>query len=282
MTFILNKMNTIQINNITINKNSPFVLIAGPCVIESEKIAVETAEAIKKITDELGIPFIYKSSYTKANRQSITSYNGPGLETGLKVLAKVKKEFQVPILTDIHLAEQAKQTAEIADVLQIPAFLCRQTDIVVAAAKTGKVVNIKKGQFMAPEDMATIAQKAEHYDNKQILITERGSTFGYHNLVVDFRSLATIQNLGYPVVFDATHSLQLPGANRGQSGGLPQFIFPLARAAIAAGCQAIFLETHPCVEEALCDASNMLPLQQLKELLIQLKKIDEIRKQFPN
>ena len=270
-------MKTIQIKNITINKTSPLVLIAGPCVIESEKITLGTAEAIKHITDELDIPFIFKSSYTKANRQSINSYTGPGLEQGLKVLDKVKREFQVPILTDIHLAQQATPVAEVADVLQIPAFLCRQTDIVVAAAKTGKVVNIKKGQFMAPEDMGSIAQKSEHSGNDQVLITERGSTFGYHNLVVDFRSLTIIQNLGYPVVFDATHSLQMPGGSGGQSGGLPQFIFPLARAAIAAGCQAIFLETHPCVEEALCDASNMLPLQKLKELLVQLKQIDYIR-----
>jgi len=270
-------MKTIQIKNITINKTSPLVLIAGPCVIESEKITLGTAEAIKHITDELDIPFIFKSSYTKANRQSINSYTGPGLEQGLKVLDKVKREFQVPILTDIHLAQQATPVAEVADVLQIPAFLCRQTDIVVAAAKTGKVVNIKKGQFMAPEDMGSIAQKSEHSGNGQVLITERGSTFGYHNLVVDFRSLPIIQNLGYPVVFDATHSLQMPGGSGGQSGGLPQFIFPLARAAIAAGCQAIFLETHPCVEEALCDASNMLPLQKLKELLVQLKQIDYIR-----
>ena len=273
-------MKTIQIKNITINKTSPFVLIAGPCVIETEKIALDTAEAVKKITDELDIPFIFKSSYTKANRQSITSYTGPGLEQGLKVLDKVKREFQVPILTDIHLAQQAAPVAEVADVLQIPAFLCRQTDIVVAAAKTGKPISIKKGQFMAPEDMKAIAKKAEHFGNDQIIITERGSTFGYHNLVVDFRSLTIIQNLGYPVVFDATHSLQLPGGSGGQSGGQPQFIFTLARAAVAAGCQAVFVETHPCVEEALCDASNMLPLQKLKDLLIQLKQIDEIRKKW--
>ena len=273
-------MNTVQINNIIINKTSPFVLIAGPCVIESEKIALESAEAIKRITDELEIPFIYKSSFTKANRQSISSYNGPGLEKGLKILDKVKKEFQVPVLTDIHLAQQAISVAEIVDVIQIPAFLCRQTDIVAAAAKTDKPVNIKKGQFMAPEDMGAIAQKAEYFSNNQILLTERGSTFGYHNLVVDFRSLTILQNLGYPVVFDATHSLQLPGGKNGISGGQPQFIFPLARAALAAGCQAVFIETHPCVDEALCDASNMLPLHKLKRLLVQLKLIDELKKNY--
>lgn len=271
-------MKSIQIRHIHITERSPFVLIAGPCVIENEKIAFETAAEIKKITDELTIPFIYKSSYTKANRQSIDSYTGPGLDAGLKILDRVKNEFALPILTDFHAAPEAAIVADVADVLQIPAFLCRQTDMVVAAAKTGKVINIKKGQFMAPEDLGAIAAKAEHFKNDQILLTERGATFGYHNLVVDFRSLVIMKNLGYPVVFDATHSLQLPGASKGQSGGQPQFIFPLARAAVAVGVQAVFLETHPCIEEALCDASNMLPLQRLKELLIQLKAIDELKK----
>ena len=267
-------MKVIHIKNITINEKTPFVLIAGPCVIETEKIALETAEEIKKITAELEIPYIYKSSYAKANRQSIDSYTGPGLEQGLKILERVKKEFDLLILTDIHSPLEAIPAAEIADILQIPAFLCRQTDIIVAAAKTGKPINIKKGQFMAPEDMDAIAAKAEYFGNDQILLTERGTTFGYHNLVIDFRSIVIMKNLGYPVVFDATHSLQLPGASKGQSGGQPQFIFPMARAAVAVGIQALFLETHPCLEEALCDASNMLPLQQLKELLIQLKEID--------
>lgn len=271
-------MKTIHIKNITINEKSPFALIAGPCVIETEKITFQTAEEIKKITAELGIPFIFKSSYTKANRQSIDSYTGPGLEQGLKVLDRLKREFDVPILTDIHSPLEAAPAAEVVDVLQIPAFLCRQTDIVVAAAKTGKPINIKKGQFMAPEDMGAIAAKAEHFGNDQIILTERGTTFGYHNLVVDFRSLVIMKNLGYPVMFDATHSLQLPGGAQGKSGGQPQFIFPMARAAVAVGIQALFIETHPCVEEALCDASNMLPLQRLKELLIQLKRIDELVK----
>jgi 2-dehydro-3-deoxyphosphooctonate aldolase (KDO 8-P synthase) len=268
-------MKVIHIKNITINEKTPFVLIAGPCVIETEKIALETAEEIKKITAELEIPYIYKSSYAKANRQSIDSYTGPGLEQGLKILERVKKEFDLLILTDIHSPLEAIPAAEIADILQIPAFLCRQTDIIVAAAKTGKPINIKKGQFMAPEDMDAIAAKAEYFGNDQILLTERGTTFGYHNLVIDFRSIVIMKNLGYPVVFDATHSLQLPGASKGQSGGQPQFIFPVARAAVAVGIQALFLETHPCVQEALCDASNMLPLERLKELLIQLKPIDQ-------
>jgi 2-dehydro-3-deoxyphosphooctonate aldolase (KDO 8-P synthase) len=275
-------MKIVHIKNITINEKTPFVLIAGPCVIETEKIAFQTAEEIKKIAAELKIPYIYKSSYTKANRQSIDSYTGPGLESGLKTLGRVKEEFDVPILTDIHSPLEAASVAEVADVLQIPAFLCRQTDIVVAAAKTGKPINIKKGQFMAPEDMGAIAAKAEYFGNDQILLSERGTTFGYHNLVVDFRSIVTMKNLGYPVVFDATHSLQLPGASKGQSGGQPQFIFPMARAAVAVGIQALFLETHPCVKEALCDASNMLPLERLKELLIQLKKIDQVNKQESN
>ena len=271
-------MKTVTIRNITLNEISPFVLIAGPCVIETEAITLQTGEAIKKITDDLKIQYIYKSSYTKANRQSIDSYTGPGLESGLKILARVKRELDVPILTDIHSPQEAAIAAEVADVLQIPAFLCRQTDIVVAAAKTGKPVNIKKGQFMAPEDMGPIAAKAVNSGNDQVILTERGATFGYHNLVVDFRALVIMKNLGYPVVFDATHSLQLPGAAKGHSGGQPQFIFPLARAAVAVGVQAIFLETHPCVEQALCDAANMLPLQRLQELLIQLKDIDSLTK----
>jgi len=277
---IKNIMKTVRIGKIAINEKSPLVLIAGPCVIETEKIALDTAEEIKKITDELKIPFIYKSSFTKANRQSLTSYTGPGLDSGLKVLEKVKKEFDVPVLTDIHTAVQAAPVAEVVDVLQIPAFLCRQTDIVVAAAKTNLPVNIKKGQFMAPEDMGPITKKAQLSGNDQILLTERGASFGYHNLVVDFRSIAIMRKLGYPVIFDSTHSLQLPGGISGQSGGQPEFIFPLARAAVAVGVEVIFLETHPCVNEALCDASNMLPLERLKELLIQLKQIDELRKEI--
>jgi len=273
-------MREIRIGNIHITKSSPFFLIAGPCVIESEKIALDTAEAVATITSKLNIPYIYKSSYTKANRQSLNSYSGPGLDAGLKILEKVKTEFKIPVLTDIHLAAEAASVAEVADVLQIPAFLCRQTDIVVAAAKTGKVVNIKKGQFMAPEDMGAITEKSVQSGNDQIILTERGASFGYHNLVVDFRSLIIMKKLGHAVVFDATHSLQLPGAGKGISGGQPQFIFPLARAAVAVGVQGIFLETHPCVEKALCDAANMLPLPKLESLLIQLKEIDGVNKKF--
>ena len=269
-------MKVIKIDNIKIGPGFPLALIAGPCVIESEKIALDTAETIKKITDELHIPYIYKSSYIKANRQSITSYTGPGLIAGLKILEKVKQQFSVPLLTDIHKADEAESAAKVVDVLQIPAFLCRQTDIVVTAAKIGKPINIKKGQFMAPEDMKSIAQKAESVGNNQILLTERGTTFGYHNLVVDFRSLTIMKNLGYPVIFDATHSLQLPGAGNNISGGQPQFIFPLARAAVAVGCNALFIETHPCIEKSLCDGANMLPLNRLKDLLLQLNQIYEL------
>ncbi|MDP3024798.1 MAG: 3-deoxy-8-phosphooctulonate synthase [candidate division Zixibacteria bacterium] len=269
---------TVKIKDISIGRGSHLVLIAGPCVIESESLVLETAQKIKNITDKLKFPFIFKSSYKKANRLSIDSYSGPGMEKGLKILEQVKKEFNIPILTDIHSPDEADPVSEVADVLQIPAFLCRQTDLILAAAKTGKALNIKKGQFMAPEDMDQIARKAESVGNDQILLTERGSFFGYHNLVVDFRSLVIMSNLGYPVVFDATHSLQLPGGGKSFSSGEPQFIFPLARAAVACGCDALFIETHPRVEEALCDKGSMLPLDRLEQLLFQVKLIDEHRR----
>jgi len=271
-------MQTINVNGIKIGPGQPLALIAGPCVIESEALILQTAAEIKAICERQKMPFIFKASYKKANRQSITSFSGPGAEKGLRILQKIKDEFGVPVLTDIHLPAEAAPAAEVADVLQIPAFLCRQTDMVVAAAETGKALNIKKGQFMAPEDMGAIAQKAFRSGNRQVLITERGATFGYHNLVVDFRSLKIMQQMDLPVVFDATHSLQLPGAGSGQSGGQPQFIFPLARAAVAAGVQAVFIETHPDVQNALSDAATMLPLQKLETLLKQLKALDQIVK----
>ncbi len=269
-------MRTVKINNIEIGKGNRLALIAGPCVIESEDIVFTTCGKIKEITSRHKIPFIFKSSYCKANRLKIDSYSGPGLEEGLKILEKTKKEFDVPILTDIHNPNEALPVSEVADVLQIPAFLCRQTDLVLSAARTGKPLNIKKGQFMAPDDMLPIAQKAESVGNKNILLTERGSFFGYHNLVVDMRSLQIMRNLGYPVIFDGTHSLQLPGSQGGYSGGLPQFIFPMARAAVACGCDALFVETHPDLKNALCDKDSMLPLDRLEELLIQVKAIDQI------
>jgi 2-dehydro-3-deoxyphosphooctonate aldolase (KDO 8-P synthase) len=268
----------VKIKNISMGAGSPLVLIAGPCVIESESLVLETAEKIKKITGELKFPFVFKTSYSKANRLSIGSYSGPGLEKGLRILEKVKRELDIPVLTDIHSPDEANPVSGVVDVLQIPAFLCRQTDLIIAAAKTGKPLNIKKGQFMAPEDMDLIAKKALSAGNDQVLLTERGTSFGYHNLVVDFRSLVIMKELGYPVVFDATHSLQLPGARKSFSGGEPQFIFPLARGAVACGCDALFIETHPRIEEALCDKSNMLPLEKLEKLLAQIKMIDEHRR----
>jgi 2-dehydro-3-deoxyphosphooctonate aldolase (KDO 8-P synthase) len=270
---------SVKIGNIQIEKGSRLVLIAGPCVIESEKIVLHTCEKIKEIATKVNIPFIFKSSYSKANRLSAESYSGPGMSKGLKILEKVKREFEVCILTDIHNPDEAEPVSEVADVLQIPAFLCRQTDLVLAAAKTGKAVNLKKGQFMAPEDMGSIAKKIESLGNHNILFTERGTFFGYHNLVVDMRSLVIMRNLGYPVVFDATHSLQLPGSGGGFSGGQPQFIFPLARAAVACGCDTLFIETHPDVKNALCDKDSMLPLEKLEELLVQVIEIDKVVKE---
>lgn len=272
-------MPNVKIDNIEIGKGNRLALISGPCVIESEKIVLQTCEKIKEITTKRKISFIFKSSYSKANRLNVKSYSGPGMSKGLGVLKKVKKELEVPILTDIHNPDEAEPVSEVADVLQIPAFLCRQTDLVVAAAKTGRAINIKKGQFMAPEDMGSIAQKIESAGNHQILLTERGSFFGYHNLVVDMRSLVIMRSLGYPVVFDATHSLQLPGSGGGFSGGQPQFILPLARAAVACGCDALFIETHPDVQNALCDKESMLPLEKLEELLTQVMEIDRLVKE---
>ncbi len=263
----------VEIGDFTVGKGNSLALIAGPCVIESEEIALRTCRQIKRTCLKLGIPFIFKSSYSKANRLNVDSYAGPGLEEGLRILGKIKREFGVPVLTDIHSPQEAKPVSEVADVLQIPAFLCRQTDLVLAAAKTGKPLNIKKGQFMAPEDMLPIAKKAESAGNGNVLLTERGSFFGYHNLVVDFRSLKIMHELGYPVVFDATHSLQLPGSRGTCSGGRPEFIFPMARAAVACGCDALFLETHPDVEKALCDKDSMLPLDRLEDLLTQVRAI---------
>jgi 2-dehydro-3-deoxyphosphooctonate aldolase (KDO 8-P synthase) len=266
---------SVKIGDYTIGSGNQLALIAGPCVIESEDIVFATCERIKEIASRHHIPFIFKSSYSKANRLNIDSYSGPGLERGLRILEKVKTKFEVPVLTDIHHPEEADPVSQVADILQIPAFLCRQTDLILSAAKTGKPLNIKKGQFMAPEDMLPIARKAESAGNKNILLTERGTFFGYHNLVVDMRSLLIMRNLGYPVVFDATHSLQLPGSQGSHSGGTPQFVLPMARAAVACGCDALFLETHPDVKNALCDKDSMLPLDNLEELLIQVKAIDQ-------
>ena len=235
----------ITIGSFQVGAAHPHFLVAGPCVIESKALVLETANRIAEMTDALGIPYVFKSSFDKANRSSITSFRGPGIEAGLEILRTVKEKVQVPILTDIHQVEEAVRAAEVADILQIPAFLCRQTDLLVAAARTGRVVNVKKGQFLSPQEMRNVVKKLEESGTTQILLTERGSSFGYNNLVVDMRSLPILQGLGYPVIFDATHSVQLPGGGGTQSSGQREFIAPLARAAAAAGCNGFFMEVHP-------------------------------------
>jgi len=251
----------------------PHFLIAGPCVIESEQIVLDTAFQIAEIAKQVGFPFIFKSSYDKANRSSIHSFRGLGMENGLAILQKVKEKVQVPVLTDVHSVEEATQAGQVVDVLQIPAFLCRQTDLLVAAAKTGRVVNVKKGQFLSPWDMKNVVHKLVESGTKKIVLTERGASFGYNNLVVDMRSLPVMRGLGYPVVFDATHSVQLPGGGGTKSSGQREFIAPLARAAAAAGCDGFFMEVHPDPDSALSDGPNMVPLDKLKELLQQLLHI---------
>jgi len=268
-------VNTVQIRNIRIGSGEPLTLIAGPCVIESEALVMETAEAIKAVAERLNVPFIFKASYAKRNRLSIESFSGPGLKEGLRILARVQREVDVPVLTDVHSPSEAVEAGAIVDVLQIPAFLCRQTDLALAVGRTGKPVNIKKGQFSAPEDMKPIAEKIRSTGNDQILLTERGTTFGYRDLVVDMRSIVIMRQLGYPVIFDATHSVQRPGGAGSSSGGNPEFIFPLARAAVAVGVDAVFIETHPCPSEALCDAASMLPLGRLEDLLRELKRLEK-------
>jgi len=267
----------IQINDIKIGGGNKFVLIAGPCVVENEQITFQTAEEIKSISEKLNIPFIFKSSYKKANRTSLNSFTGVGDSEALQILRDVKTELKIPLLTDVHSESEIKSAADVADILQIPAFLSRQTELLVAAGKTGKVVNIKKGQFLAPDEMEYAIKKVESTGNKNILLTERGSSFGYHNLVVDMRSLVIMKNFGYPVVMDATHSVQLPGKDS-MSGGQPIFIKPLSRAAAAVGIDALFLEVHPNPTKALSDAASQLPLSELEDLLIEIKKIDYLIK----
>lgn len=271
-------MRVVNVGDIKIGGGNPFVLIAGPCVIETEELVFRTASYVKELCDKLKIPYIFKSSYDKANRTSINSFRGPGIERGLEILSHLKEKLGVPVLSDIHLPEEAPVAAEVLDILQIPAFLCRQTDIVVAAARTGKPINVKKGQFISPYDVKYIVEKIESQGNYQILLTERGVTFGYNNLVVDFRSLPIMRETGYPVVFDATHSVQLPGGLKGASGGDRRFVPYLARAATAVGVDAIFMEVHPDPDKALSDGPNMLPLKDLEGLLKQLKEIDVLVK----
>ena len=274
-------MKTVNIGNIKIGADQPLVLIAGPCVIESEEIVLQTANGIKQIADKLDMPFIFKSSFTKDNRSSSSSYQGPGLEKGLAVLDKVKKEFAVPVLSDIHSEVQAAPAAEVLDVIQIPAYLSMQTSLTLAAARTGKAINVKKGQFLDPHDMKNVINKIEGEGNKNILLTDRGTFFGYHNLVLDMRSLPIMRSLGYPVVIDPTHSIRAYGVSSSDpAGGHPEFVPALSRAAIASGCEAIFIETHPNCAEALCDAASMWPLQKLENLVVQVKRIDELRKEL--
>jgi 2-dehydro-3-deoxyphosphooctonate aldolase (KDO 8-P synthase) len=269
-------MPIVSVGKIKIGRGNPLVLIAGPCVIESEKACLDAALRIKEIAQKNGVPFIFKSSFDKANRLSVDSYRGPGLSRGLAILSKVKDKVKVPILSDIHCVEQIDEAAEVLDILQIPALLCRQTDILVAAAKTGRAVNIKKGQFLAPWDILPIIKKAESAGNRRIIITERGFSFGYNNLVSDFRSLKIMQNSGYPVIYDATHSVQLPGGKGGSSGGQREFVEALSRAAVAFGCDGLFLEAHPHPDKAPCDGPNMIDLKALEKLLRQVKKIEKV------
>ncbi len=269
----------VKVKDIKIGGGNPLVVIAGPCVVENYEITYETAKKVKEITTELGMPFIFKSSYKKANRTSLKGFSTIGEKVALEILKQIKQELNIPVLTDIHSEPEAEMAAEYVDVLQIPAFLCRQTELLIAAGKTGKVVNIKKGQFMAPEDIKYAAEKVASTGNDKILLTERGTTFGYHNLVVDMRSLPIMRATGYPVVIDVTHSVQLPSLGE-KSGGRPEFIFHIARAGVAVGVDAIFLETHPEPSKALSDASSQLKLDYLYDLLYQVKQIDELVKKF--
>lgn len=270
----------ISLGNIRVGGGNPLVIIAGPCVIESRDLALKVAGDAAKIASKVGFPYIYKSSYKKANRTSGKTYIGPGIDEGLAILAEVKKEFGVPILTDVHSESEAAAAAEVADILQIPAFLSRQTELLQAAGRTGKVVNIKKGQFMAPEDMRFQAEKVKDAGNPDVMLTERGTSFGYHNLVVDMRSLVVMKGSGCPIILDATHSLQLPGGEKDRTGGQPEYIFPIARAGVAVGIDGLFLETHPDPAKALSDASTQLPFSLFEQLLVQVRKIDSARREL--
>ncbi len=266
----------IKIGNLKIGGDNPLVLIAGPCVIESEKSALAHARVLKEIADSVGIPLIYKSSYDKANRTSIDSYRGPGLEKGLKILKRVKEEIGIPVLSDIHCQAEIKEAAKVLDVIQIPAFLSRQTDLIVASAKTGKVINIKKGQFLAPWDMKHVIKKIESTGNRNILLTERGVSFGYNNLVSDFRSILIMKEFGYPVIYDATHSVQTPAGEGDKSGGERKFIPYLAMAATTCGIDGLLIETHENPDEALSDGPNMMPIGELGRMLAKIKEIEKV------
>jgi 2-dehydro-3-deoxyphosphooctonate aldolase (KDO 8-P synthase) len=266
----------LTIGSVKMGGGRPLVLIAGPCVIESEEATLRHAERLMTICNGLGMPLIFKSSYDKANRTSVQAFRGPGMDDGLRILAKVKERLGIPVLSDIHSIEQVAPAAQVLDVLQIPAFLCRQTDLVIAAAKTGKVVNVKKGQFLAPWDMRNVVGKVVASGNENIILTERGASFGYNNLVVDMRSFPVMRSYGYPVVFDATHSVQLPGGQGESSGGQREFVETVSRAAVATGIDGIFMEVHEDPEAALCDGPNSIPLSELPALLKRLQALDAV------
>ena len=273
---------SVKCGKLNISNNSPFTLIAGPCQLENEKHALEIASELKQITEKLGMGLIYKTSFDKANRTSLKGKRGAGLEKSLPVFDKIRKDIGIPVLTDVHTIEQCEIVSKHVDVLQIPAFLCRQTDLLIAAAKTGKIINVKKGQFLAPWDMVNVTKKIEDSGNRNILVTERGASFGYNTLVSDMRSLPIMAKNGYPVVFDATHSVQQPGGMGNKSGGQREFVEHLARAAIAVGVAAVFMETHPDPDNAPSDGPNMVPLSKMPDLLNQLVKIDKLVKNGKN
>jgi len=256
-----------------LNAPGRLILIAGPCVIESERLCLRVAAALKKTCDRLGVFYVFKASYDKANRTSAKSFRGPGLEEGLAVLARVRARVSVPILTDVHTEAQVAAAAQVADILQIPAFLCRQTDLIAAAVRSGRIVNLKKGQFLSPDEMGQVVAKAKSAGGKRLLLTERGTTFGYHNLVADMRAIPIMRRFGFPVIFDATHSVQLPGGSGDRSGGQREFAPVLARSAVAAGADGIFIETHPDPDHALSDGPNMVPLPAMPALLQSLLKV---------
>jgi 2-dehydro-3-deoxyphosphooctonate aldolase (KDO 8-P synthase) len=261
--------------------DQPFFLIAGPCVLESAALAFSVAETLTALTERLNIPFIFKSSFDKANRTSGGGHRGPGLDEGLRILSDIKKTFGCPLITDVHLPEQCAAVAEVVDVLQIPAFLCRQTDLIAAAAATHRPLNIKKGQFLSPPEMQNVIHKAQKFGSQTVMACERGTTFGYNNLVVDMRSLSILKTLGVPIVFDATHSVQRPGASQTSSGGERQFVETLARAALAVGVAGLYMETHPDPDQALSDGPNMVPLDQMEGLLQTLQEVDTLSKKLP-
>lgn len=267
---------TLKIGHLEIKEKGPFFLVAGPCVIESEDLTLSIAHFLRETGERLGIPVIFKASYDKANRTSVDSYRGPGIDRGLEILQKVKEKAGLPLLSDVHSAEEIAKVSRVLDVIQIPAFLCRQTDLLLAAGRTGRAVNIKKGQFLAPWDMQGACAKVLSTGNHRILLTERGTSFGYNNLIVDIRSIAVMKRFGFPVVFDATHSVQLPGGLGSSSGGQREFVEHLSRAAVASGADGLFLEVHPDPNAALCDGPNSLPLDQVRPLLTLLKEIHRL------